>query len=161
MEFDTKINLRKVDALSVVSSLGEEDFMKKVREILSSKASAVGDDAGGAFWADYSTSLVTRHLKCDVTLPEGSGEEQTKYNVKISAGKKPSYILDVILCFLALAVVWGFSKALVPEPPTYSYVVILCACCALGLIIAMFGKAFGVKEGKEVGDAIRSQVGGK
>ena len=162
MEFDTKINLRKTSSFTVSSSLKQEDFLKKVREILSAQSSIVGDDAGGAFWADYSTALATRHLKCDVTLPDGEAEDgPTSYAVTISAGKKPSYTLDIVMCFLVLAIVWGFSKALVPDPAIFPLVVIFASCGILGFLLSLFGKAFGVKESKRVEDEIRSSLDGK
>ena len=146
----------------VVSSLGKEEFLKALRDVISSKAKTVGDDSNGAFWADYSSSLVTRHLFCDVTLPEGESEGgNTIYNVKIEAGKKPGYILDILFAFLALAAVWSFFKIMVPDPQTFPYVVLLASCCALGFLLSLFGKAFGVKESKELGDEIRSALDGK
>jgi len=162
MEFDTKMNLRKTASFKVTSSLKQEDFLKAVREILSAQSRIIGDDAGGSFWADYSTSIATRHLKCDVTLPDGEAEEgPTSYSITISAGKKPSYTLDVVMGFLALAIVWGFSKAMVPDPATFHLVVIFASCAILGFLLSLFGKAFGVKESKRVEDEIRSSLDGK
>lgn len=162
MEFDTKIGLHKVLTFTVVSSMGKEDFLKSVHDVLISEAKEVGDDADGAFWMDYSNTLATRHLLCDVTLPDGESENgQTAYNITFSAGKRFSYLLDVVIGFLALAIVWGFSKVMVPEPQTFPYVVIFASCGVLGLLLSSFGKAFGVKESQKAADAIRSSLDGK
>ncbi len=144
MEFDTSIPLRKKQDFEIHSSLPFGEVHKKIYSILQGGDRKMGDGAEGQIWADYSDKFQTRHIVCDI-VPDPDGTEGL-FMVKLSAGRRPSYLGDVLMAVFAIGGLWGLSKMLVPAPPVF-YAILMVVCFAVdGFLISKFGKPFGEEQ---------------
>lgn len=153
MEFDTKIPLRKKQDFTITSPSGFEEVHRRIYDIISRDARQLGDGAEGQIWADYSNTFQTRHVVCDI-VPDPDGQEDL-YLVKLSAGRRPSYLGDAAIAILAVGGLWGLSKMLVPSPPVF-FAVLTVVCFALaGFLVSKFGKPFGEEQCRALCGKIR------
>lgn len=154
MEFDTKLPLRKLQDFEISTLEPFEEIHKKIYDcIRQAGAKALGDGSDGQIWADFSTSLTTRHMVCDIVRDP---DKEGTYYVKLRTGRRPSYLGDLILAVLGIGAFYGLSKSVVPSPPA-AYVALMLTCFTLaGYFISVFGKAFGDKECQSVRSAVET-----
>ena len=73
-EFDTSVNLKILDSLTITSELGPEDFEKAVFEAVSA-GRTISDLGCGRIMADWSLFMRTRYVLCDI-YEEGDAVQQ-------------------------------------------------------------------------------------
>ena len=154
MEFDTHIPLLKRFEERVRSSAPFEQVHKGAWEILGKESSNLADAGGGEIWADFSTRLLSRYIVCTLVRDEENGE----YIVRLRAGRRPSYVGDILICVLFILGLWSLSKLLVPSPPMFYTILMLVCMCAAGWLMAYLGKAFGVVECGSLGRKIVGMI---
>lgn len=147
MEFDTNVKFRKLEEFAVTSDKSEEDFLNEIWTICSKRSSETAALGGGEFWMDYSSTMKTKYISCQVSeIPQNEGQENHLYNIVIKGGAKASRSGDFVMVFLALSAFWCLSKMLVPDTPILYYIGLI-AAVALIIGLAIFsGKAFGREE---------------
>lgn len=163
MEFDTNISLRDCGSVEIVSSKEYDALLSNVWDVLASISKNVGEGTGGEFWVDFSGTLKTKYIVCNVSpveenesvsrasLPGGSvspsispdnapaplhdAQFPKKYVISLRCGKKSGRLGDAFMMVFALGVFWFFSKVVVPNALLSNYVAL--GTC-LALLVATF-----------------------
>lgn len=149
MEFDTKVKQVLRCSADTSSNKDMDGFCQDMWGVFKASSKGVGEAGGGQFWLDYSSTLCTRYLICDITdvTPEDQpGEEKRNYRIRICSAKKLGYVADVVVALLAIAFMWCLSKVVVPEPESLYVILMVVVAAAAGLICAYFSRPFGMRE---------------
>lgn len=137
MEFDNNLKFKEIDSLKVSSVKDLESFAADVWHILNEDSRQVGDAGNAEYWADYSTSLFTRHLVCKVSQVQGSEEGgQNLYEIRFSAGQGLGRIGDVLMMLLLLLFFYMLSKSFSAQ--LLWYYPVLCAVCAVIALTVLY-----------------------
>ena len=155
MEFDTNIKLRPFSEITVESPLEPEAFCAAVWDAFSAHAKHIGQMGGSQFWLDYSNSLKVKYIVCDITEASAAGGVHT-YKIKFSEARKPAYLSDAVLALSALAVLWGISKSVTPNPESIHIMAIGIGLAVAGAVISIIAKPFGKAFVPGLKDAVES-----
>ena len=147
MEFDTNVNLKKLEDFSVTSCKTEEDFLHEIWRICEKRGSNIGYAGNGEFWIDYSSALKTKYISCKVTeINLTEDQKNHQYNIVLKGGAKAGRINDIIIILLALFAFWCLSKLFVPNSETIHTIGFIASIAIITGMIIFSGKAFGRDE---------------
>jgi len=162
MEFDASVKLIPRGEVTLDFPGGFDHAAQKVWDAMEEDATHVGEAGRGEFWGDYSTTLTTRYVVCNVESAGPSPGEESQdsmegpYTVRFRSGRKPSYLGDAILMISLIGAFWCLSKIIVPSPPI-GYILGMAAFAILAIaIIAICGKAFGEEQCAQIRERLEN-----